>query len=337
MSAVVAVTALLGAGGIADARPLVTGILDPVSSSPDPDERQQWLQRTADAGAQIARIAVNWSALAPTRPSDPADPGDGAYDFAGLDAAVAGASANGLKVMLTFTGAPAWAEGPGRPEGTPAGSWRPDSGQVRAFAEALARRYSGSYEQLPRVRHYQVWNEPNLNTYLSPQYSGKKLVSPRLYVKLLNAAYKGIKAASKRNVVIGAGTAPFGDRAGGNRTRPLLFCARPFASSTGATRSRASAAATTRASTFSTQPTNPIDGPGTSAVADDDITVPDMSRLKRLLRAAERGGTSAGPAITGSGRPSCGGRPTRRSRGGSRRGRRHAGSRRGCTCSGAGG
>lgn len=295
LSAVVAVTALLGAGGTAHARPLVTGILDPVLSSPNTAERQQWLQRTADAGAQIARIAVNWSALAPTRPANPADPGDGAYDFAGIDDAVAGASANGLKVVLTFTGAPAWAEGPGRPAGMPAGSWRPDPGQVRAFAEALARRYSGSYEQLPRVRHYQVWNEPNLNTYLSPQYSGKKLVSPRLYVKLLNAAYAGIKAVSKRNVVISAGTAPFGDRAGGNRMRPLLFWRKALCVKHRRRPQPTSCRNRARFDVLAHNPINPIDGPGTSAAADDDITVPDMSRLKRLLRAAERGGNVGGP------------------------------------------
>ena len=51
--------------------------------------------------------------------------------------------------------APAWAEGPRRPSNAPRGTWRPDPVALGQFAEAAARRY-------PQIRHWQVWNEPNL-------------------------------------------------------------------------------------------------------------------------------------------------------------------------------
>ena len=48
--------------------------------------------------------------------------------------------------------------------------------------EALATRYSGSFrppgasEPLPRARHFEIWNEPNLGAFLSPQVSGGRRV-----------------------------------------------------------------------------------------------------------------------------------------------------------------
>ena len=120
-------------------------------------------------------------------------------------------------------GAPGFAEGPGRPSSATAGSWKPDAGAYGQFARAVAIRYSGSYEGLPRVRYYQAWNEPNLSMYLAPQYKGKRSVAPEIYRRLLNSFYAGVKGVDRANVVITGGTAPYGDEPGGDRTRPLTF------------------------------------------------------------------------------------------------------------------
>ena len=55
--------------------------------------------------------------------------------------------------------------------------WAPDPGAYGRFAVAVARRYSGQFTDplnagtdLPRVRLYQAWNEPNLPLFLQPQW-----------------------------------------------------------------------------------------------------------------------------------------------------------------------
>src|SRR2546423_1703503 len=79
------------------------------------------------------------------------------------------------------------------------GSCSRDAGAVGSFGKALARRYGGGFSDpqqpgaaLSRVRYYQAWNEPNLNTYLSPQWSNGHAESPDDYRALLNAFYGAV-------------------------------------------------------------------------------------------------------------------------------------------------
>ena len=168
------------------------------------------------------------------------------YDWAGTDAHVRDAVAAGLQPILLVNGAPRWAEGPNRPpvsEDAPTGSWRPDAAAFGRFAEAAARRYSGTTPDpltpgamLPRVKDWQAWNEPNLTNFITPQWrrtsSGFEPESPDIYRPLLNAFYAGVKRADPSNVVATAGTAPFGDlHRGDRRMQPAefvryLFCVR---------------------------------------------------------------------------------------------------------------
>ena len=46
------------------------------------------------------------------------------------------------------------------------------------------------------VSLWSVWNEPNLQLFLTPQFVGKKIVGPANYAKLFKAAYAGIKAGN---------------------------------------------------------------------------------------------------------------------------------------------
>ena len=59
----------------------------------------------------------------------------------------------------------------------------------------LATRYSGRTGH-GTVGLWSVWNEPNIELFLAPQYSGKKIVGPANYAKLYKAAYAGIKAGN---------------------------------------------------------------------------------------------------------------------------------------------
>ena len=68
---------------------------------------------------------------------------------------------------------------------------RPDD--VREDArDALQRTAPGTGS----VALWSVWNEPNLQLFLTPQYVGKKIVGPANYAKLYKAAYAGIKAGN---------------------------------------------------------------------------------------------------------------------------------------------
>jgi hypothetical protein len=59
----------------------------------------------------------------------------------------------------------------------------------------LAARYDGRHGH-GSVSLWSVWNEPNLQLFLTPQFVGKKIVGPSNYAKLYKAAYAGIKAGN---------------------------------------------------------------------------------------------------------------------------------------------
>jgi hypothetical protein len=260
-----------------------------------------WLQRAAAAGADVVRINIGWPA--PDTRVQPAgfdarDPGDPRYDFSAADAAIEAATARGLRVIAQFTGAPRWAEGPGMPADASPGTWRPEPGALHDYAIALGRRYSGHYPDplhpgtsLPRVWAFQVWNEPNLSTYLEPQWAGGRPASPGLYRSLLNAFYSGLKSVDPGALVVTAGTAPFGDpEPGGLRIMPARFwrevlCLRQSGA-------RLAGTACPSPAHFDVLAHHPysIGVPTTHAYYPDEVSIPDMGKLTRLLRAAERTG-----------------------------------------------
>ena len=247
-------------------------------------ERNSQLDRARAAGARLVRIGVPWHLIAPSRPANPADPADPGYNFAFLDTQINETVAHGLRPMLTVGTAPPWAEGGGRPAAATKGSWKPDPEAFRDFATALARRYSG------RVRYYQAWNEPNLSQYLSPQYAGKrKPVGALHYRRLLNAFYDGVKGVSRGNLVVTGGTAPYGDRPGGQRTRPLAFwrdvlCLRKK-------KNRLLGAKCNPKPKFDVLAHHLINtsgAPRRSALHPDDASTADLGSVRKTLRAAEK-------------------------------------------------
>ena len=84
-----------------------------------------------------------------------------------------------------------------------------------SFARAVASRYSGRFKGFPFVRFWSVWNEPNLQHFLSPQFdSTGRSVAPANYAKLAAAAYTGIKAGNRSAQVAIGETAPRGSDKG---------------------------------------------------------------------------------------------------------------------------
>lgn len=262
-----------------------------------------WLQRAAGAGARVVTINIGW--VAPdtaTKPRgfDALDPASPDYDFAAADDAIKAATADGMRVIVQVTGAPAWAEGPRIPAGTMPGTWKPNDHDIRQYAVALAKRYSGRYpdpahprQHLPKVWAFQLWNEPNLPEYLAPQWLHGHAASPVIYRGMLNAFYRGIKSIDPGALVVTAGTGPFGDPAPiGPRMMPALFwrvalCVQQAGARLHATRCKDPAH-------FDVLAHHPysVGSPETKALNPDDVSIPDMWKLARILRVAERGGTA---------------------------------------------
>jgi hypothetical protein len=75
-------------------------------------------------------------------------------------------------------------------------------GDFMAFARAIASRYSGRFAGYPFVRFWSIWNEPNLQLFLTPQFDRQgRSVAPRNYARLFAAGYAGIKAGNRRALV----------------------------------------------------------------------------------------------------------------------------------------
>lgn len=195
----------LPAGSATAAPPLVTGVagLDDYSAGSFAEARA--------TGARFVRIPVSWGGVAPrTLPAawDPQDPADPSYRWQEVDAAVTGAVGSGLTPVLQLDGAPLWAQRCTPPSYAAGAACDPDPAALADFATALARRYSGGFEGLPRVTYWQGLNEPNLSQFFYPQYEGGAARSPELYRSLANAFYGAVTAVSRSNVVLLAGLGP---------------------------------------------------------------------------------------------------------------------------------
>ena len=164
------------------------------------EDRIPTLDRAKEANATLIRTTVYWDKVAPTRPAQALNAFDPAYKWDDLDELVRNAQVRGMEVMLTIWGTPGWANGNKGRNRMPA-----KLGDLRTFSTALATRYSGRYRGLPHVRFYSVWNEPNLELFLAPQFNTKgKSVSPAMYAGLYRAAYTGIKLGN-RNAKVAIG------------------------------------------------------------------------------------------------------------------------------------
>ena len=289
-------------GGAASPRPqpphsLYFGYGD-ASTTSDESVRNEWLERARRTGASIDHIYLRWSGVAPKSPPagfDPSDPASPGYDWEGTDTAVRTAAGHGLRVLLTVMGAPGWAEGPERPANARAGTWEPQPAAYGAFAQALARRYSGSFPDplrpghaLPRVRFFEAWNEPNLNEDLSPQWgANEQWVGPEIYRELLNSFYAGVKQAQPQAIVMGGGLAPYGDPPGGARTPPVVFLRKLLCLKGGRLRPLA-CPQPAHLDVLSTHPISPALPPWEPAASPLDASAADLGRLTRVLRRAEQ-------------------------------------------------
>ncbi len=302
--AAIAVAAISGprASGSVDGatpgHPLSTAFVGPEFRSP---EKQQAFEHARAAGATVVRLGVWWSEVAPGggRPPagfDPRDPADPLYRWNATDDEIRTAVGSGLRPIVDVIDAPAWAQS-GRKQRPSDGPVRPSPAALADFAAALAERYSGQYADLPRVRYWQVWNEPNLSIYLMPQSEGEKEVSPDWYRAMVNAMAKAIHDVRHDNVVIAGGLAPFGgdsnDPSGGTvptpeRIHPLEFMRQMLCMSKGA-KPKPTCKARTEFDVWAHHPYT-YGGPTHQAYHPDDVSLGDMGEMRGLLDAAAAAG-----------------------------------------------
>jgi hypothetical protein len=178
------------------------------------DDRASRIRSASSQGATVMRLLVQWNLTARERPARASSPFDPAYNFQDLDDAIRTAQAADMEVILTLSGTPRWANGGRNPNVMPK-----RVADFTAFAQAIAARYSGRFDGYPFVRFWSIWNEPNLQLFLTPQFDAKgRSVAPRNYARLFAAAYKGIKAGNHRALVAAGETSARGsDNPGGLR------------------------------------------------------------------------------------------------------------------------
>lgn len=171
--------------------------------------RAENLQQASATGASVIHTTASWPGLAPNKPADPADGNDPAYKLGDLDELVYQSGLYGLRVMIDINGTPKWANGGKAPNVMPT-----RLSDLTTFAKMLATRYNGRQGH-GTVALWSVWNEPNLQLFLTPQFVGKKIVGPANYAKLYKAAYAGIKAGNPLSKVA------IGETSARGRDKPL--------------------------------------------------------------------------------------------------------------------
>lgn len=208
--ALLALVALLAAPAAAvhAAQKMPIGFFDDPSFRWSPT-RAENLRQASVAGAAIIHTTASWPQLAPTKPANPANGDDPAYHLSDLDELVFQSGYYGLRVMIDINGTPKWSNGGKAPNVMPK-----RLSDLTTFARMLATRYNGRQGH-GTVTLWSVWNEPNIQLFLTPQFVGKKIVGPANYAKLFKAAYAGIKGANPLSKVA------IGETSARGRDKPL--------------------------------------------------------------------------------------------------------------------
>lgn len=150
------------------------------------------LDASVEAGGTWLRMPMSWLV---------AEPSQGVFDWTRLDRVVEAARSRGLKVLGVLGGTPAWASASGSPAAPPT-----DPALFGAFAGAAARHFKG------RVRHWEVWNEPNFNAFFTGSAAD--------YADLLAQAHGAVKQVQRRSKIVLGGLARY---LLGRSARPATF------------------------------------------------------------------------------------------------------------------
>lgn len=132
------------------------------------------LDAVVDAGGRWLRMPMSWLTAEPAR---------GEFDWSRLDRVVEAARGRGLKVLGVLGGTPTWASTQGDAAAPP-----DDPADFGAFVDAAARHFK------KRVRHWEVWNEPNHSSF----FSG----TVEQYTDLLREAHDAITRVQRSSKIV---------------------------------------------------------------------------------------------------------------------------------------
>jgi hypothetical protein len=241
------------------------------------------LDEIQSLGVQAIRIQVAWSSVAPDSDASTAPAGFNASDpnaypaanWARYDAAIGGAQARGLKVLLTLAGpAPRWATASKRDNLT-----NPSATAFGKFATAIGRRYGS------QISWWSIWNEPNLGKLLKPVYKGRgtsTLASATIYRNLYLKAYSGLRTAGVAAPILIGELAPQANSLRENGTvGPLRFLRGMLCLDSHYRKSRKCAAVPTQG--FAMHPYTTAAGPRLVPANADNVTIGVISRLVKAL------------------------------------------------------
>jgi hypothetical protein len=209
---------------------------DPMLVYGTPEKVDSTLDQLASFGVDRIRVSVFWSLVAPAndqvqKPSfDAADPAAyPAENWERYDRLIRDALARGILVNLDITSpVPRWAAGQAEREDLQS-TWAPNPTEFGQFVQAVGKRYSGTYQGLPRVDYWSIWNEPNQAGWLTPQWapdprSPSAMIesAPTTYRSLVAAAWQGLADTGHGSDTILVGeTAPQGQQGARGTTQSL--------------------------------------------------------------------------------------------------------------------
>ncbi len=187
----------------------------------DPVKRELAVAMAAEAGYRWLRQEFPWEDIEIHGKDDFEDrrhePARSAWDK--YDHIVALAEQYDVELIVRISNPPAWSRAAGDENGPYA---PPDDFQDFAdFVTSVVSRYKG------RVRHYQLWNEPNIY----PEW-GNQPVSPEAYTELLKIGASAARAADPDAIIIAGALASTIDLDGtvnaGRNFNDLLFLQRMY-------------------------------------------------------------------------------------------------------------
>ncbi|WP_320671593.1 hypothetical protein [Patulibacter defluvii] len=208
---------------------MLTGIADEnVLKGQTPGGAAATVAKWKAEGVQDVRTFAEWGKLAPSPDSvkppagfNGSDPK--AYDFSALDARLDLIRQHGMSVTLVISGpGPLWGSMEPARHNT---RWAPNPGLFGQFAAAVAKHVAA------KVDRYIIWNEPNVGSWLQPQYkctSSTKCspYAPHLYRQLAVAGYDAVHANDPVARVAVGGTSSKGSAVARTATtamQPLTF------------------------------------------------------------------------------------------------------------------
>lgn len=151
------------------------------------DDLDRSLDAVVASGSTRLRVDLAWPLLEP-------EPGLSVWEP--TDRLVDAARARGIEILAILDYTPAWAAAD------------PELGLTSKPASATEYgHYAGTVAEhfVGRIRHYEIWNEPNGAVFFAPW------ADPELYAEMLRESYISIKAADADAVVIGGAIGAVGD------------------------------------------------------------------------------------------------------------------------------